>query len=214
MASVSPPSRARRQRAPACRVRPAPRSLATHLRAALEAAATWLELQAASVNALNVFPVPDGDTGTNMSMTMRAAAEAAGRRAVRRGPCRRPGRRPRRADGRARQLRRHPLPVVRGFAEAVAGQRTLGVQQLADGLERAARAGYRAVGQPGRGHHPDRRPPGRRGGARRRRRWPGPARFWERVAARCRARRHRDHRASSRCCGRRAWWMLAARATA
>src|SRR6185295_7231234 len=47
------------------------------LRTALEAAATWLELQAASVNALNVFPVPDGDTGTNMSMTMRAAAEAA-----------------------------------------------------------------------------------------------------------------------------------------
>ena len=26
------------------------------------------------VDALNVFPVPDGDTGTNMSMTMRAAA--------------------------------------------------------------------------------------------------------------------------------------------
>ena len=26
-------------------------------------------------NELNVFPVPDGDTGTNMSMTMRAAQE-------------------------------------------------------------------------------------------------------------------------------------------
>lgn len=25
------------------------------------------------VNALNVFPVPDGDTGTNMSMTFKAA---------------------------------------------------------------------------------------------------------------------------------------------
>ena len=29
-----------------------------------------------AVNELNVFPVPDGDTGTNMSMTMNAAAEA------------------------------------------------------------------------------------------------------------------------------------------
>ena len=30
-----------------------------------------------TINALNVFPVPDGDTGTNMSMTLAAAAEAA-----------------------------------------------------------------------------------------------------------------------------------------
>ncbi len=29
------------------------------------------------VNSLNVFPVPDGDTGTNMSMTANAAADAA-----------------------------------------------------------------------------------------------------------------------------------------
>ena len=27
------------------------------------------------VDALNVFPVPDGDTGTNMSMTLNAAAD-------------------------------------------------------------------------------------------------------------------------------------------
>ena len=27
------------------------------------------------VNALNVFPVPDGDTGTNMSMTIKAAVK-------------------------------------------------------------------------------------------------------------------------------------------
>jgi DAK2 domain fusion protein YloV len=37
---------------------------------------------------------------------------------------------------------------VRGFAEAVADQVTLGVQQLAAGLEGAAQAGYRAVGKP------------------------------------------------------------------
>jgi len=36
----------------------------------------WLLANRDRVNALNVFPVPDGDTGTNMSMTMRAAVEA------------------------------------------------------------------------------------------------------------------------------------------
>jgi len=35
----------------------------------------WLERHHQAVNALNVFPVPDGDTGTNMLMTMQAALE-------------------------------------------------------------------------------------------------------------------------------------------
>jgi DAK2 domain fusion protein YloV len=39
----------------------------------LRAGTSWLERHAASINALNVFPVPDGDTGTNMLLTMRAA---------------------------------------------------------------------------------------------------------------------------------------------
>ena len=30
-----------------------------------------------AVNALNVFPVPDGDTGTNMHLTMKAVVEEA-----------------------------------------------------------------------------------------------------------------------------------------
>jgi len=33
----------------------------------------WLERNVAAINALNVFPVPDGDTGTNMFLTMQAA---------------------------------------------------------------------------------------------------------------------------------------------
>ena len=37
------------------------------------AAAHWLERHALAINALNVFPVPDGDTGTNMLLTMRSA---------------------------------------------------------------------------------------------------------------------------------------------
>ncbi len=46
----------------------------------LRAAGTWLEAHADAINALNVFPVPDGDTGTNMSLTMRAALSEAGTR--------------------------------------------------------------------------------------------------------------------------------------
>jgi len=42
-------------------------------------AARWLEANAAAVNALNVFPVPDGDTGTNMSMTLNAGVDAMAR---------------------------------------------------------------------------------------------------------------------------------------
>lgn len=34
---------------------------------------TWLEQNKETVNRLNVFPVPDGDTGTNMYLTMRNA---------------------------------------------------------------------------------------------------------------------------------------------
>jgi DAK2 domain fusion protein YloV len=43
----------------------------------------WAALrdQAAALNAINVFPVPDGDTGTNMSSTMRAAIEEVDRAA-------------------------------------------------------------------------------------------------------------------------------------
>ncbi len=39
----------------------------------VEAALNWLRTNQQAVNALNVFPVPDGDTGTNMVLTMQAA---------------------------------------------------------------------------------------------------------------------------------------------
>lgn len=43
------------------------------LRLLTEAGMNWLRTNAAVVNALNVFPVPDGDTGTNMTLTMQSA---------------------------------------------------------------------------------------------------------------------------------------------
>jgi DAK2 domain fusion protein YloV len=39
----------------------------------VEAGMTWLRTNQQTVNALNVFPVPDGDTGTNMVLTMQSA---------------------------------------------------------------------------------------------------------------------------------------------
>ena len=44
------------------------------LRDMIIAGAALLERNKASIDALNVFPVPDGDTGTNMSMTCDAQA--------------------------------------------------------------------------------------------------------------------------------------------
>jgi len=48
-----------------------------YFREMFAAAATWLEKSAADIDALNVFPVPDGDTGTNMTLTMRSTIEEA-----------------------------------------------------------------------------------------------------------------------------------------
>ncbi len=45
------------------------------LKQALRASARWLSQHTEAINALNVFPVPDGDTGTNMSLTMQAAVK-------------------------------------------------------------------------------------------------------------------------------------------
>lgn len=43
------------------------------LKQLVEAGMAWLKTNQQIVNALNVFPVPDGDTGTNMLLTMQAA---------------------------------------------------------------------------------------------------------------------------------------------
>ena len=43
----------------------------------LRAALSWLEANQQEINDLNVFPVPDGDTGSNMFLTLRSAVEEA-----------------------------------------------------------------------------------------------------------------------------------------
>ena len=59
-----------------------PRSLdAALLTGWVRAATQALERHRAEIDRINVFPVPDGDTGTNLLLTMRSAAES-----LRRGP--------------------------------------------------------------------------------------------------------------------------------
>jgi uncharacterized protein len=121
---------------------------AAQVRAATEAAATWLELQAASVNALNVFPVPDGDTGTNMSMTMRAAATAAAAESADSAAAVTAAA----ARGALMGARGNSgvilSQLLRGFAEGAEGKDQLGLSDLANSFAKAAEAGYRAVGRP------------------------------------------------------------------
>ncbi len=49
------------------------------LRDMFAAGSNWLEKSVDEVNAINVFPVPDGDTGTNMLLTLRSVIEEADR---------------------------------------------------------------------------------------------------------------------------------------
>lgn len=116
------------------------------LREMLGAASRGLEGQAAAVNAINVFPVPDGDTGTNMSLTMRAAVEAATDDAG--------------AGAVARAMARGALlgargnsgvilsQILRGLGEGLAGRDEAGPGELAAALNEAADAAYAAVSEP------------------------------------------------------------------
>jgi DAK2 domain fusion protein YloV len=118
------------------------------LLAALEASSVWLEGQRASVDALNVFPVPDGDTGTNMSMTLSAAV-----REAQASPAHEAGAIAERAAYGALMGARGNSGVIlsqllRGFARALHGQRALGPAELAEAFGSAAETAGRAVMKP------------------------------------------------------------------
>jgi DAK2 domain fusion protein YloV len=123
-----------------------------------EAAAAGLERHRAEIDRINVFPVADRDTGTNMLLTMRAAV-AAVRPGVAAGPG--PGAVRPSTAATAEALARGALygargnsgvilsQVVRGVAEAVAdADGRCGGAVLADALTRAARLAAGAVSRP------------------------------------------------------------------
>jgi DAK2 domain fusion protein YloV len=107
-----------------------------------------LERNRRRIDDLNVYPVPDGDTGTNLTLTVRAAVEH--------------------LDGTtapdlatlARELTRAALmgargnsgvifsQILRGFAEVVAEAQQLDAPTLARAFRSASDAAYRAVSKP------------------------------------------------------------------
>ena len=107
-----------------------------------------LEEYRETVNALNVFPVPDGDTGTNMSLTMRsgidrcqdAAGPTAGEIA---GNL---------AQGTFFGARGNSGVILsqffKGFGDALQGREACSASDLVQALDTARAAAYGAVGNP------------------------------------------------------------------
>ncbi len=121
---------------------------ASTLREMVSAGAALLEKNRETVNALNVFPVPDGDTGTNMSMTMvsamreingkdlssaGAAAEALAKGALRG------------ARGNSGVILSQ---LFRGFAKALENVDRISPQQFAAAIKNGADTAYKAVMKP------------------------------------------------------------------
>ncbi len=111
-------------------------------------ATRWLERNAPAVNALNVFPVPDGDTGTNMLLTMRSTMQEAASlldnnasviaRAMSRGALMG-------ARGNSGVILSQ---IVRGLAEGLEGVSSFGPVEMALAFEKASSLAYKAMSKP------------------------------------------------------------------
>ncbi len=122
------------------------------LYAALKAAASWLEAHAEAINAINVFPVPDGDTGTNMSLTLRSTLQEAAKLE--------PEARPVALSLFTEALARGAImgargnsgvilsQLVMGLAKASQGKEALDASALAQALEEGTLLACQAIGQP------------------------------------------------------------------
>lgn len=118
------------------------------LRDMVIAGATLLENNREAVDALNVFPVPDGDTGTNMSLTMQSATREINSKEYLR------------ADEAANALAKGALKgargnsgvitsqLFRGFAKALSGVEKITPLQFANALTKGAEMAYKAVMKP------------------------------------------------------------------
>ena len=118
------------------------------LKKALLAGAAWLEEHREAINALNVFPVPDGDTGSNMSATMQAAIlpivnsndTSAGGIAAKLAHAALLG-----ARGNSGVILSQ---ILRGLAQGLDKKQTFSASDLAAALQEAQHLAYRAVLKP------------------------------------------------------------------
>ena len=118
------------------------------IRAAFLAGASNLYKHKDYVNELNVFPVPDGDTGTNMYMTLKSACEAVNAvevdnihdicKAI--------------ASGSLRGARGNSgvimSQILRGFTNAIKDEKEIDVDVLLKALMKAKETAYKAVVKP------------------------------------------------------------------
>ena len=112
------------------------------------AGAKNLEAKKEWINELNVFPVPDGDTGTNMSMTIMSAAkevmnlEQKEMKSVAKAI----------SSGSLRGARGNSGVILsqlfRGFTKVIAEYDEINVQIMADAFEKACETAYKAVMKP------------------------------------------------------------------
>ena len=115
---------------------------------ALLGSLSWLASNHEEVNRLNVFPVPDGDTGTNMLLTLQSAVED-----VKESNAAEVSKIAKLASHGSLMGARGNSGVIlsqifRGFARAVEGKSSLTPAELATAFEEAANAAYRAVNKP------------------------------------------------------------------
>ncbi|MCC6957353.1 MAG: DAK2 domain-containing protein [Anaerolineales bacterium] len=118
------------------------------LKRLMHASLTWLRTNQQIVNALNVFPVPDGDTGTNMVLTMQAAYDE-----IAESPERNFGKMAHNLAHGALMGARGNSGVIlsqlfRGFARAVDNIATLDLPMLIQALESARETAYKGVVRP------------------------------------------------------------------
>jgi len=118
------------------------------LKALLEAGMIWLKTNQQVVNSLNVFPVPDGDTGTNMLLTMQAAFDE-----VESSPSENIGQIAHSIARGALMGARGNSGVIlsqiwRGFARSLDEYPTMDVNLLAEALQEARATAYKGVVRP------------------------------------------------------------------
>lgn len=118
------------------------------LKKAILAGAAWLEAHREEINALNVFPVPDGDTGSNMSATMKSAIRSIS------------SSNDTSASAIANKVAHDALlgargnsgvilsQTLRGLAHGLAGKSTFTASDLANAFQEASNLAYRAVIKP------------------------------------------------------------------
>jgi DAK2 domain fusion protein YloV len=114
----------------------------------LNAGLAWLEQHRNVVNSLNVFPVPDGDTGTNMFLTLQAACEEIGS-----SPEARVGVVAQQASRGALMGARGNSGVIfsqilRGFAQSLKDKENCNTVEFAAALQRGSTVAYQAVIKP------------------------------------------------------------------